>query len=422
MSPSPPRACVLSRPGAGGKSLVEFDLKDISYTVKSPTCHELAAAGCAEEPMVLTFEEEREAQKWWTVVSSSLREVQKAAETTGILAAQPPPLSSVIGSPAAAPEEEASLELSKTEDLALRLSLAIEVGNEQAASQCAMALARQQASLRIQPKESSHPTNEISMKVCVEDATCSANITLRVHTHMTVATLKQQVFQDYKFHPSVQRWIIGQCLCVDERTVSSYGIRKDGDTAFLYLLSVKQAGLSEQRFQEDLTQAQAALRPAASLTDSAGVDDKRRCSTLPAAAPRKVWVSDSGRKMNIDEISNHLNLLQVNNLLYNHPLGALATAAPPSPVQTGWSCPKCTFINKPTRPGCEMCSADRPPGYVVPGGYTPDEMELWRMQQEKDGIRQYQQEKGRRDDGPAVPRTLSTGSLDDFIHLSSEYC
>lgn len=32
-----------------------------------------------------------------------------------------------------------------------------------------------------------------SMKVCVEDATCSANITLRVHTHMTVATLKQQV-------------------------------------------------------------------------------------------------------------------------------------------------------------------------------------------------------------------------------------
>lgn len=96
-----------------------------------------------------------------------------------------------------------------------------------------------------------------------------------------------QVFQDYKFHPSVQRWIIGQCLCVDERTVSSYGIRKDGDTAFLYLLSVKQAGLSEQRFQEDLTQAQAALRPAASLTDSAGVDDKRRCSTLPAAAPRK---------------------------------------------------------------------------------------------------------------------------------------
>ncbi|KAL1279725.1 hypothetical protein QQF64_014325 [Cirrhinus molitorella] len=26
----------------------------------------------------------------------------------------------------------------------------------------------------------------------------------------------------------------------------------------------------------------------------------------------------------------------------------------------GWSCPSCTFINKSTRPGCEICSTDRP--------------------------------------------------------------
>jgi len=63
-------------------------------------------------------------------------------------------------------------------------------------------------------------------------------------------------------------------------------------------------------------------------------------------------------------------------------------------LQVGWSCPKCTFINKPTRPGCEMCSTDRPDDYVVPGSYTPDETELWRMQQEQEGIRQYQQVRG----------------------------
>lgn len=38
-----------------------------------------------------------------------------------------------------------------------------------------------------------------------------------------------------------------------------------------------------------------------------------------------------------------------------------------------------------------MCSTDRPASYVVPGGYRPDEVELWRMQQEKEGIVQYQQ-------------------------------
>ena len=38
---------------------------------------------------------------------------------------------------------------------------------------------------------------------------------------------------------------------------------------------------------------------------------------------------------------------------------------PPAARQVGWSCPKCTFINKPRRPGCEICSADRPADYQV---------------------------------------------------------
>jgi RanBP-type and C3HC4-type zinc finger-containing protein 1 len=39
---------------------------------------------------------------------------------------------------------------------------------------------------------------------------------------------------------------------------------------------------------------------------------------------------------------------------------------PPAVRQVGWSCPKCTFINKPRRPGCEICSADRPLDYQIP--------------------------------------------------------
>lgn len=57
----------------------------------------------------------------------------------------------------------------------------------------------------------------------------------------------------------------------------------------------------------------------------------------------------------------------------------------------GWSCPSCTYINKPTRPGCEICSTNRPENYVIPGGYRPDALELRRIQQEKEAIRQYQQ-------------------------------
>ncbi|CAM5087793.1 unnamed protein product [Eretmochelys imbricata] len=372
-------------------SIAEYNLKDISYSVKNTSCHELTVLSSSDNPMVFHFEDEREAQKWWTVVSSSLREVQKAAESPSVLVSQPSPLPSASRNALPALPSDASqpLELSNKEELALRLARAIALGDEQAASQCAVALARQQASLRILPKESSYPTNEIRMKVGVEDATCSANITIRVHAHMSIGTLRQQVFQDYGFHPSVQRWIIGQCLCVDDRTIGSYGIRKDGDTAFLYLLSAKRANLSEQRCEED--KALVMLPPAPSLPDSSGTDEKRKYSTLPNMAPKKAWVADNSGKMNIGEISRQLGMLQLTNPLPSQPKAPPAAAAPPSPVQTGWACAKCTYINKPTRPGCEMCSTDRPVEYVVPGSYQPDETELWRMQQEEKGILQYQQ-------------------------------
>lgn len=93
-----------------------------------------------------------------------------------------------------------------------------------------------------------------------------------------------QVFQEYGFHPLVQRWIIGQCLCVDERTVSSYGIRRDGDMAFLYLLSAKTAELTQQRYEED--QARAMLS-SAFASAPADPGQGRKYNTLPSVSPKK---------------------------------------------------------------------------------------------------------------------------------------
>lgn len=47
------------------------------------------------------------------------------------------------------------------EDLALQLAQAIEDGDEEAAAQCAVALARQQAALSILLKESNYPADDI---------------------------------------------------------------------------------------------------------------------------------------------------------------------------------------------------------------------------------------------------------------------
>lgn len=52
--------------------------------------------------------------------------------------------------------------------------------------------------------------------------------------------------------------------------------------------------------------------------------------------------------------------------------------APPMEPQgeVGWVCPLCTFVNLPYRPGCEICSNDRPDDYVVPQNYKPTNVEL----------------------------------------------
>ncbi|XP_060099103.1 sharpin [Heteronotia binoei] len=366
-------------------SLVEYSLREISYEVKTPTCHELKVLARPDDPIVFHFEDEHEAQKWWAVVSSSLWEVQKAAEGPHVATGRSPHnLSAATNSlPVSEPEGSLPAELARKEDLAFQLSTAIELGNQEEAVRCATALAQQQAALRILPKESCYPASEISMKVGVEDAMCSANITIPVQTHTTIAALRQKVFQDYGFHPSVQRWIIGQCLCVDDRTVGSYGIRKDGDTAFLYLLTAKVASLSEQRYKEDKDWV--VLQPAPSSLSDGSNAGRPSSNSLPKTA----GASHGSKKNDIEE---RLSVLQLTDLLPNQPPALPAAAvAPPSPVQAGWSCPTCTFINKPTRPGCEMCSTDRPASYVVPGSYRPDEMELWRMQQEKEGIVRYQQ-------------------------------
>lgn len=54
---------------------------------------------------------------------------------------------------------------------------------------------------------------------------------------VTLLTLWPQVFSEFGFPPAVQCWVIGSCLCVPEHSLAFYGVRRDGDPAFLYLLS-----------------------------------------------------------------------------------------------------------------------------------------------------------------------------------------
>ncbi|XP_075067681.1 ranBP-type and C3HC4-type zinc finger-containing protein 1-like [Mixophyes fleayi] len=381
-SPGDFRLSVQRSEGPRGTVVGDFKLKDISYELKNFRCHELSVTGNPSSTVTFHFDDEREAQKWWTVVSSSLREARKAAQSQGTVFGTKPPLPNkprvAPGVPVIEDELMTSTDLCTKEELAMRLCRSIESGDQKLAAQYAMELAKQRVPVQIQLKQISYPKTEICMKVGVEDASASVNISTYVHSHTTIAMLKQQIFRDYQFHPSIQRWIIGQCLCLDDRTVGSYGIRQDGDTAFLYLLGAKQAKLTLQdQYTSSIFQP---LIPAPSW-------DARKYNTVPSR-PTLNNVSYNSRPEKLDPSHVlHMELLSMNPKP-QVPAPA-AAAAPPSPAQTGWPCPACTYINKPTRPGCEMCSEDRPSNYVVPEEYKPDEMERRRLQQEKDGLQQY---------------------------------
>eukprot|EP00112_Aurelia_sp_Birch-Aquarium-sp1_P011498 Seg2418.3 transcript_id=Seg2418.3/GoldUCD/mRNA.D3Y31 product="RanBP-type and C3HC4-type zinc finger-containing protein 1" protein_id=Seg2418.3/GoldUCD/D3Y31 len=55
---------------------------------------------------------------------------------------------------------------------------------------------------------------------------------------------------------------------------------------------------------------------------------------------------------------------------------------PPPRIVQGWKCNRCTYVNTPTRPGCEMCGDDRPEDYQIPADVRIDEKERHRLEQE----------------------------------------
>ncbi|KAF3703508.1 RanBP-type and C3HC4-type zinc finger-containing protein 1 [Channa argus] len=369
--------------GGTGRSMTiaEYDLRTVNYEVKSPNCHELSLVAPPHDRISFNFPSEKEAHEWATVLMSSLREAHRVA-----------PQHDGPHQPLDGLHLQNTLALQQTEDTCIELSRAIEAGDMQSASVFAAALARQHAALKIQPSARDNEETEISLAVVVEDSSSSCCVTVKVFQHMTTAALKQQMFLEYGFHPRVQRWVIGQCLCTDQRTLASYGVRQDGDTAFLYLLTARHARLTRQVLQWDQESALLLSPPSLSLpsphlsaTSSNGStsQDQRPYTTLPPKLYNRnnTGGSETSVRSKIKDVIN-LEMPQLDQAL-----------SPKTASSQGWSCPSCTYINKPTRPGCEICSTNRPENYVIPGGYRPDALELRRIQQEKEAIRQYQQAK-----------------------------
>ena len=213
----------------------------------------------------------------------------------------------------------------------------------------------------------------------------------------------------------VQKWIIGKKIPKPTETLLDLNVRQTGHTVFLYLLSGKTVGL--RRSDTDQLGRSHAASVSSTASGSAGTRvPLERAPDSPGplrrttSTPEFVGVSQpSGRSERLPTVqdsppssfSNHEQLSGPTTLPPNLPQGATigqlrdmfqhlhgqgdlgsspdpqgsfvnnllaAQLAAEERPRDGWACAMCTFINQPTRPGCEMCSADRPQGYVVPDG------------------------------------------------------
>ncbi|XP_012503545.1 PREDICTED: sharpin isoform X3 [Propithecus coquereli] len=251
--------------GAGpGAVSFEWPLESVSYTIRGPIQHELQPPPGGPGTLSLHFLNSQDAQRWAALVRGATVEGQNGSgSSTPALGPETCPVS--LPSPPEtptlkAPQPEADLPQSPGDliekDLAERLAQAIAGGDKKGAAQAAAIMAQHHVALSVQLQETCFPPGPIRLQVTLEDAASatssasSAHVVLQVYPHCTIAALQEQVFSEFGFPPAVQRWIIGQCLCVPERSLASYG--------------------------------------------------------------------------------------------------------------PGWPCPSCTFINTPSRPGCEMCSTQRP--------------------------------------------------------------
>ncbi|KAM9198551.1 sharpin isoform 2-T2 [Dugong dugon] len=319
--------------GPGTVSL-EWPLESVSYTVRGPNLHELQPPPGGPGALSLHFPNPQEAQRWAALVRGATAEGQNDSSS-------PPP---ALGpetcpvSPPSPPEAPTPIAFQPEADPPWSPGKSMERdGDEKGAAQVAAVLAQHQVALSIRLQEACFPPGPIRLQVTVEDAASSAHIALQVHPHCTVAALQEQVFSEFGFPPAVQRWVVGRCLCVPERSLASYGVRHDGDPAFLYLLSSPRETPGFRPQQPQRTDGELGLL----FPQSQG---------LPQA-PQP------------------------------------ASTSLPSPLQPGWSCPSCTFINALSRPGCEMCSTQRPS--------TRDSLPAASTQQPPKVTR--------REDGPSLP-------------------
>ncbi|XP_075997101.1 ranBP-type and C3HC4-type zinc finger-containing protein 1 [Genypterus blacodes] len=263
-----------------------------------------------------------------------------------------------------AAEVTPAVALNEAEELARSLSEALSCGDAQEAVRLSQRLSELSVPVCVSINSQAYPQDSIRLKVGVEDAQSDnyIPITVVVSPVMTIAQLKDKINEDFGFHPLLQRWVIGKRLARDQETLHNHGVRQNDDQVFLFIRSANDACLTRhQQNQDEKQQLLLGIMESMKLIPRGHAGDGAIAPPTDKTPPRPP----------------------------PKPPKAKPRVAPKPRI--GWACTQCTYVNKPTRPGCEICGDARTQDYQVPDFYKPDTAEVQRLQQEQLATMQYQQ-------------------------------
>ncbi|KAI8501997.1 RanBP-type and C3HC4-type zinc finger-containing protein 1 [Branchiostoma belcheri] len=360
--------------GGRGQMIFSLPLQGLSYNKKDPTLIELTF----HDGTMYTakFLSTKDSSIMHTVISNLLHEIRRAGGGSAAASQQKDRINTKQawaekGKSLTLPTPGRSPEVDDAEALAVSLMKAVEVGDKSFAMELASQLANLKPNLDVAVRNKTGP--KIRLRVSIEDKDmCGGQYMLDVHPSTTIYTLKRMVQERLKFPIPVQRWVIQKRLCQDEWTLARCGIKGSGHTAYLYLLTAMSAQMQRNELEPlegavggEVTQGAvggAALQPP--LEGPASIPPRTPVTPVTVApatpAPPRMGLADT------------------------------------QAMAVGWSCPACTYVNQPTRPGCEICGTPRPEDYRVPENYVPDQEERERLRKEQQAEEMYQQAELRR--------------------------
>lgn len=136
---------------------------------------------------------------------------------------------------------------------------------------------------------------------------------------MTIIMLKQKIFNDFQIPLNAQRWILNNRLVIDDKqNLNDFGVKNKSSIYLYVIVANEQLATIEQKKILNIT------------TQNSGGELGAEALPLP--------------------VDNNCGTLKI-----------------------GWTCPLCTLINSPNRPGCVACSENRPIDYCVPNEYKHTE-------------------------------------------------